>query len=150
MNTLVNMLRDDLALQKVGPDMIPRIPLLLQILYVASGCDFKGHSKKGFLDVFIRDCEFITGSNGIGKLDDSNEEYSLLAFYRLIGSVYFRKYSSAFEADSPRELLVSVSVPEEEPLNKYIVFLSAIRDGHFHRISGESEWMPSTEALRLH
>ena len=154
MNTLVNMLRDDLALQKVGPDMIPHIPLMLQILYVASGCDFtsffKGHSKKGFLDVFIRDCEFITGSNSTGKLDDSNEELSLLAFYRLIGSVYFRKYSSAFEADSPRELFVSVSVPGQEPLNNHTIFLSAIRDGHFHRISGESEWMPSTEALRLH
>lgn len=110
---------------------------------------FKGHSREGFLGVFIRDCEFITGSNCIGKPDDSNEELSLLAFYWIIGSVYFRKYSRAFEADNPHGMFVSVSVPGHEPLSHHTVFLSAIKDGHFHRISGESEWMPSTDALRL-
>ncbi|PIK52732.1 hypothetical protein BSL78_10365 [Apostichopus japonicus] len=116
------------------------------------GLPFKAcHSKKGFLDVFFRDCEFITGPDACGKLDDfRHSEVGLLAFYRLIGSVYFRKHCSAFEAESPRELLLSLWLTEKSNLENHTTFLESIRNGHFHRISGESEWMPSTDALRLH
>ncbi|PIK46615.1 hypothetical protein BSL78_16510 [Apostichopus japonicus] len=155
MNVLINLLTCDVSLQKVGPSLIDHIPTFFQTLYVVSGCDFtsffKGHSKKGFLDVFFRDCEFITGPDACGKLDDfRHSEVGLLAFYRLIGSVYFRKHCSAFEAESPRELLLSLWLTEKSNLENHTTFLESIRNGHFHRISGESEWMPSTDALRLH
>ncbi|XP_071847719.1 uncharacterized protein [Apostichopus japonicus] len=157
MNTFLQNLGNDLQLQKIGMDNLSLIPSFVQVLYICSGCDFtsffKGHSKKGFLEVFFRDCEFITGIESDGKLNDcgvSTWEKGLLAFCRLIGSVYFRKYCSAFAEESPSELLNYVNSSSNDVLTNHVLFLDAIREGHFHRISDESEWMPSFSALKLH
>ncbi|KAJ8036249.1 hypothetical protein HOLleu_20166 [Holothuria leucospilota] len=157
MNSFVMALTKDLQLQKLGIGNLPAIPSFLQVVYICSGCDFtsffKGHSKRAFLDVFYRDCEFITGMGSVGKLDDfedSTLENGLLAFFRLIGSVYFRKYCSAFPEESPSELFNHVNVPSNDPITNHIAFLDAIREGHFHRISDESEWLPPVSALKFH
>ena len=131
----------------------------LQMLFICSGCDFVSYfvkyTKKRFLETFVRDLQFITGANVHGKLDNwtaDNWQLGLLSFYRLIGSLYFRAHLSAFRASSPEEFFDSVSSsnPDRSVESIHINFLDAIREGHFHRIANESEWMPTADALRFH
>lgn len=157
MSDLCSLLQADLSFQSLGSTLIAQLPLFLQMVYIVSGCDFTsffhGHSKKQFLDVFQRDCFFITGEDSKGLLShfcNSTFEKGLLAFYRLIGSVYFRSYSSAFEEGDPQTLFHTKADPLKSLLDNHLTFLNVIRDGHFHRISSEAEWMPSVESLRLH
>lgn len=63
--------------------------------------------------------------------------------------MYFRKFSSAFPEETPHELF-NIVCPDNSSYSRHLAFLEKIREGHFHRISDESEWIPSTSALRLH
>ena len=95
----------------------------MQMLYVVSGCDyvsfFNYHTKRNFIDVYLDNVMFIsfkeqyTGSlsrTSIHEWDDG-----LMAFYRLVGCVYFKVCASSFrvslglnENPSPEQVLLNL------------------------------------------
>lgn len=103
------------------PELAPlrdgNIELALQAIYVSTGCDytsfFSGIGKATFLKYFLQYSSFISGS-GAGTLADTSlvdnkYKVGLLAFLRLVGSVYFKKYSSGFDVQSPEAYFRSFS-----------------------------------------
>ena len=83
----------------------------MQSLFICTGCDFvsrfHGVSKTAFYEAFQCDFKFITGGKHPGTLDQAGADDiqdGLLAFCRLVGSAYFRKYTGAFLEDSPEDL----------------------------------------------
>ncbi|XP_072051451.1 uncharacterized protein [Amphiura filiformis] len=155
LSKLVSCINSDIALNSLGADMLQKLPTFLQILFISSGCDFVskfyGHSKTSFFSVFQRDCRFITGGYLQGTLDQfgpDEYEHGLLAFYRLVGCVYFRKFTSSFSEDSPEDFFNAVEAENE--VSRHLIFISSMRQKFFHRIFTEQEWMPTPEALRFH
>ena len=70
---------------------------IIQATYVCSGCDytlfFAGCGKTAFFAALYQYSEFITsGTLAPGLLCREDEKTSLLAFYRLVGCVYFKRY----------------------------------------------------------
>ena len=156
-SNLVYSFERDLSLRRIGSELYPLLPRFMQVLFVCSGCDFvsgfMSHPKREFLAVFRRDCFFITGDRSRGLLSDTDEnsmEQGLLAFYRLIGCIYFRAHASAFPHETPEEMFNSYSSDTSTLLETHLAFLSEIRTGHFHRVATEENWMPTPEALRFH
>ncbi|KAJ8047412.1 hypothetical protein HOLleu_06401 [Holothuria leucospilota] len=156
MNTLTDCLLKDFDLQSLGEKLF-LAPSFVQMLFISSGCDyvsfFKGHTKTAFLKTFFRYAKFITGGIYDGLLSQGNLheiDQGLLSFYRLIGSVYFQAHAGAFSEQSPEELFHCFRSPEVSILEQHIAFVSKVRSAHFHRISDESQWMPSATALKYH
>ncbi|XP_071951903.1 uncharacterized protein [Antedon mediterranea] len=157
-NSLLSSLSDDLSLQALG-DAVSDVPEYLQVLFICSGCDyvsfFKGHSKKKFMEVFFRHCRFVTGgvySGYLNQVGSGVQELGLLAFYRLVGCVYFQQHMSAFSVDTAEELFdnVSTSTSDLSDLDIHVKFLTVIRESIFHRITSEDQWMPTVDALKYH
>ena len=110
------------------PDLssIPSHPLsqIIQTLYIVTGCDyisfFSGTGKKTFMKHFFQHAEFITsgiaypGSLSDCNLETNTFELGFLAFMRLIGTGYFKKYASAFTEPTPQSHYNAFSLPESE------------------------------------
>ena len=99
------------------------IPQTLQTLFVVTGCDyvsfFSGVGKSSFSkSFFFQYANFVTGSKGVGTLCDHTKE-GFLAFLQLIGTVYFKKYASAFEANSPAALYKQMDSSKSEEERHY-------------------------------
>ena len=106
---------------------------------------------------FYQYAGFITGGTNQypGTLADTglntaelNQEF--LAFLRLIGTVYFKKYGVAFSEPSPVALFNKHSKNTVSPLAQHNAWLEDIRQSMRDRTQFEDDMMPSTEALYHH
>ena len=147
------------------PDLanITRISLsmILQTLFVVTGCDyisfFSGIGKATFLRSFFQHAEFITGATQYTKgsladteLNDDTHKLGFLAFMRLIGVVYFKKYATAFELDTPESYFKSFISSTTDAEKQHKVWLEELRTSIWPRITYEDDILPTTEALWRH
>ena len=147
------------------PDLanITRISLsmILQTLFVVTGCDyisfFSGIEKATFLRSFFQHAEFITGATQYTKgsladteLKDDTHKLGFLAFMRLIGVVYFKKYATAFELDTPESYFKSFISSTTDAEKQHKVWLEELRTSIWPRITYEDDILPTTEALWRH
>ena len=155
-NVLVRHLTQDPNLATLPPG---RKGLILQTLYITSGCDyvsyFSGFGKAKFFQTFYEHANFICGTvmeGCLSQTQESNREKGFLAFLRLIGTLYFKKYLPAFVTqfgcETPQHLLESVA--ESGTRRKHETWISEIREVVSERILCEEERMPSTSALERH
>lgn len=129
---------------------------VLQIIYIATGCDFTsffaGIGKTAFLKSFYQYTQFITGQTPVdmmGSLVHSNPESNgFSAFLRLVGVAYFQKNRGAFEDDNPISFFNSITDPSLQ--EKHLKWYNEIRAKVWPRISFEDSLPPSHEALELH
>ena len=157
-SSLIQALQADPDLGRVRESELPSI---LQTLFVCTGCDyvsfFHGIGKATFLRYFFQYAPFITGATnastpgtlGFTKLPITNWKLGYLAFLRLIGVTYFKKYSSAFNTQSPVAHFSTFghlgSVEEQ-----HYRWLDDIRESTWYRTQYENETMASNDSLKLH
>lgn len=72
-----------------------------------------------------------------------------MAFYRLIGSAYFKKHRSAFQHTSPAQLFMSLA-GKDSSHTQHMHFLDLIRDTIWAKVPFEDEMPPLLGALNLH
>ena len=131
-------------------------PQVLQILYIAPGCDFTsffvGIGKVAFLKSFYQYAKFITAQppqDTMGSLIHINPNRNgFLSFLRLVGVAYFQKNRGAFEDDNPISFFNSITDPSLQ--EKHTKWYNEIRAKVWPRISFEDSLPPSHEALHLH
>ena len=134
---------------------------ILQTLFVVTGCDyisfFNGIGKATFLRCFYQHAQFITGFTKYteGSLADTltennTHELGFLAFLRLIGTVYFKKYANAFEYDTPESHCKSFLCPDTDAKEQHRKWLEDICNCTQERITLENEMVFSSEALWRH
>ena len=150
---------------KTDPDLAlleqERIPEIMQTVYAVSGCDyvsfFSGLGKATFLRYFFQYASFITAgsshhSSTAGTLADtdldSSYESGYLAFFRLVGTVYFKKYSTGFDTRSPFSHFMKFSTESRE--EQHSKWIESIRETIWVRTKSECEMVPSNDALMLH
>ena len=128
----------------------------LQTLYVVSGCDyvsfFAGIGKVTFLDTFYQHANFINDINLLGTLADimqHNEEHGFLAFLRLIGSVYFKRYKSAFAQPTPAAYFHSIS-ENLDSKEHHMKWINSIRATIWPYTQTPEDELPSTDSLQYH
>ena len=132
----------------------------MQCLFIATGCDFvsyfKSFGKATILNTFLQYAGFISGSNIMGSLhqtDATNREQGFLSFIRLVGTCYFKKHIAAFianyEYSTPIQLYNSIdkSLPTEE---RHQGWLQKIRLVVSNRILNEEDRVPSYTSLWRH
>ena len=98
--------------------------------------------------------DFITGASNsnvrgtLANTDPKNCELGLLAFYRLIGTVYFMaNRSSLSKYDKPGDILNQFEA--NSALEQHRKFLHVIREATWNG-TFEDELLPSDDALRFH
>ena len=157
LNLLIQCLDNDPDLATIPSDLRGSI---FQKIFIASGCDytsyFSGFGKVAFLNIFYQHSNFICGTEYDGCLTQTqgnNKKMGFLAFLRLIGTLYFKKYLSAFSTnhscETPQQLfqLTSTLLTCEE---RHEVWMTTIREVVSERILSEDERVPSTSALKRH
>ena len=134
-----------------------RIGKIIQVVFICSGCDFVsyfiGQGKASFYKIFFQYCRFISGQSdqSFGSLHQTNQDsrtLGLLAFYRLIGCVYFQSNRVALnDFDSPEQIFNKCDA--SDIVAQHHEFLDVIRKGTW---KGEFEdtLLPSNAALELH
>ena len=130
---------------------------ILQVLYVATGCDFTsffvGIGKAAFLNKgFFRFSKFISGqctnqSGTLTNLDPGSNGF--LAFLRLVGVAYYLKHQGAFES-TPSSYYNSFNTPGTQCQKQHTLWYYGIRAKAWERITFEDHLPPSIEALELH
>ena len=135
------------------------LPFIIQKIYVCTGCDyisfFSQIGKATFLRYFFQYASFITSGNPEGTLADTVLEENIfetgyLAFLRLVGTVYFKKYATAFEMQSPATHFIQFCTATHSIRQQHTAWLEDIRNNIWDRITFENEMMPSDDALYLH
>ena len=108
---LVSTLRNNPDLTLICPNILLQV---FQMIYATTGSDYTSFfseiGKATFLRYFFQYAAFITAGNELdtpGTLADTQleqDKYKLcyLAFIRLLGTVYFKKYSSGFQTQCPQ------------------------------------------------
>ena len=145
----------------IGPEM--------QMLFIVSGCDyvsfFKYHTKRNFIDVYLDNIMFIsfkeeyTGALSLTSIHEWDD--GLMAFYRLVGCVYFRMCASSFrislglnENPSPEQVLVNLMDANSDlsEMEATSLWLDQIRGMVMKQqgCEGEDCWPPSNDALQYH
>ena len=101
---------------------------VMQTLFICTGCDFVSFFKSLGKATLLNN--FYQYANFIGSLQPENKDDGFLAFIRLIGTSYFKKYLAAFNSlykhDTPKHLFNSLD-PSLEPKIKHEVWLKEIR-----------------------
>ena len=157
LTAFVQALGNDPDLEHLDPGILPHV---FQTLYVASGCDyisfFSQVGKATFLRYFFQYSSFISAENehpgtlaDIGIVYDIHKE-GYLAFIRLIGTVYFKKHSTGFEAASPAAHFRSFCDPNLTAQQQHSAWLDDIRQTIWYCVKFENKMIPSDEALLLH
>ena len=136
------------------------LPQIFQTLYIVTGCDytsfFSGIGKSTFMKYFFQFAEFITSGTAVpGTLADCSLQSDafktgFLAFLRLIGTVYYKKYSSAFTAPTPHSHFTSFAKTGISMKAQHVNWLEDIRNSIWDRTEFENYMVPSTEALYRH
>ena len=148
-NKLAECFRNDPDLAQINSGSICSI---IQFLCVVSGCDcisfFAGFGKMKFYQMFFQYASFISaGSSPSGILN--NTANGFLAFLRLVGCLYYKKYASAFSDKSPSHFFKSFS--GENILDIHIQWLQKIRERVWQQCNDEEkDYLPSVESLRFH
>ncbi len=101
MNRLLVLMSQNSDLRRLSPHFLG---LEFQVLYVLSGCDyvsfFQHVSKFNFFDVYVDNLYFISFKEDylgtLSQTDIADWEDGLLAFYRLVAYVYFKKCAGSF------------------------------------------------------
>ena len=141
-NSLVSLISNDIQLQ--GSQKVEECLLMV---YILSGCDFvsffKGCGKKKFFDCFRKNFGFITN-----ELCHVGNDKGLLAFYRLVLTVYFLRYKTAFEASSVEDLYKKL--PGNDDLEKHKSLIHSFREIMWDRATNEEDMLPNADALKLH
>ena len=73
-----------------------------------------------------------------------------LAFLRLIGTIYFKKYASGFDTQSPSSYFKRFINPIKSVREQHTQWIDSIRDNIWSRTKFENQMIPSTDALYLH
>ena len=155
--SLVLALGNDPDLAQIDSNILPKV---FQTLYAVSGCDyisfFSQLGKATFLRYFYQYASFISSGHDLsGTLADTClqngvYEQGYLAFLRLIGTVYFKTHSTAFDISSPDSHFQRFCQPNQTALQQHSAWLDDIRESMWYRIKFENEMIPSDEALLLH
>ncbi len=155
MNALQTSLLNDSDLE---PITLGDRAKIIQTVYIQSGCDcvsyFAKQGKSKFYRALSLHAAFITGasdSNIRGSLahtDPRNCELGLLAFYRLIGTVYFMANRSCLSKyNKPDDILNQFN--DHPILDQHHKFLQVIREATSNGVY-EDDLLPSNEALKFH
>ena len=136
------------------------LPSIFQTLYVVTGCDyisfFSGIGKSTFMRYFYQYSEFITSGSTVPgtladcSLADNSFNIGFLAFLRLIGTVYYKKYASAFTNPTPQAHFNSFTQSDSSVKSQHIRWLDDIRNSIYDRTQFENNMIPSIEALYRH
>ena len=147
LTALVQALQNDPDLAHLHSSALPKT---LQVLYVASGCDytsfFSGLGKGTFLRYFLQYASFISGSVGALSatgLIDMEYQQGYLAFLCLIGTVYFKRHSTGFDTPSPATHFQSFHNPTLTALQQHSAWLDDIQQNIWYRVKFENEMIPS-------
>lgn len=154
MKSFVVCLRSDPDLDTIDKDFLPRI---IQTLFICSGSDYTSYflhcGKSTFLNTFFQYADFITGPSHTGTLQDASLQSpdSLLAFYRLVGCIYFKRFRSVMPATvkSPEQLLQSFQ-EQGTTREQHEKWLDCIRESSWEKVDSEDQVMPSNKALEYH
>lgn len=154
MNNFMAAINTDPNLSSLSTESRPKI---LQMLYIATGCDFTsffvGLGKTSFLKAFFAFSELISGGTNPkipGSLSCSQPEHDgFLAFIRLVGVTYYAKHRGAFFESSPVAHFNLFSSTDITPQNQHRKWYSEIRSKVWERILYEDKLPPSIEALEL-
>ena len=132
----------------------------MQTVYIAFGCDFtsffKYHGKVTFFNTFVSNAQFICGQQYEGSLHHTSEDYltGLLAWYRLVGCVYFKDACTAFldqvPTNSPGDLFRAMYDDSETSITNHCRWLNKIRTAVPYRVPSEEYYLPSNDALTYH
>jgi hypothetical protein len=155
---LSNALGNDPDLAGIEPSILPRI---LQTIFITSGCDyisfFSKIGKGTFLRYFFQYASFITandlhtpGTLADTEIEGNNYESGFLAFIRLIGTIYFKKYSTGFNQSSPAVHFRTFVNGTTSIRDIHCQWLDSIRQNIWHRINFDNEMIPSDTALHMH
>ena len=139
---------------------IGQLPQIMQTVYIASGCDFtsffKYHGKVTFFNTFVSNAQFICGQQYEGSLHHTSEDYltGLLAWYRLVGCVYFKDACTAFldqvPTNSPSDLFRAMYDDSESSITNHCRWLNKIRTAVPYRVPSEEYYLPSNDAVTYH
>ena len=158
-NALNSALRNDPDLSSINPTTLPNI---LQTLYATSGCDyisfFSRIGKASFLRYFYQHAAFITAgkdSTTPGQLSqvgltDNSYQQGYLAFLRLIGTIYFKRYPTGFKEATPKTHFETFLNPTKTTKEQHYEWLNSIRETVWERAQFENEMVASNDALFLH
>ncbi|XP_072039333.1 uncharacterized protein [Amphiura filiformis] len=142
LNTLHKALTNDEYLASLAKGDIGKI---LQTLYICSGCDFVSYfAKQGkgrFYRAFFQHAGFISGSSlasvrgslACTSRNQNQHELGMLAFYRLVGTVYFLANKSSLsnsKYDKPEDLFHACESESTSLLDQHRKFLDIIREHH--------------------
>ncbi len=148
----------DPDLNQLDPTILPSI---LQTIYTVSGCNYTSFfseiGKATSLRRFFENANFITRGDSItpGTLADNTTECTstntgFLAFLRLIGTIYFKKYASGFDTQSPSSYFKRFINPIKSIREQHTQWIDSIRDNIWSRTKFENQMIPSTDALHFH
>ena len=159
LQAFITALENDPDLSSLPQQLLPQT---FQTIYVATGSDytsfFSGIGKSSFLKTFYQHSRFISSGkvrNAPGTLvdvnPDSNESSNgFLAFLRLVGTAYFKKYPRSFSQDTPDGHFNFFWKDGQSPLEHHKLWLDDIRQQTWDRVLYENEMVPSMEALYRH
>ena len=157
MNSLMVALSLDPSLSSIPPNSHPS---MLQMLYIATGCDFTSFFVSLGKSAFLKSFFFCLHNGfqatpmqtlqGLLLLQTQLENNSLLAFVRLVGAAYYTKHRGAFKEESPRLHFNSLKSPSATPRENHLVWYNQVRSKVWERIVYEDNLPPSFEALELH
>ena len=130
----------------------------LQTLYVCTGCDYLSYfyqiGKAKFLQVFFQFASFITSGLGhypgtLADITPPNDSKGYLAFIRLVGCVYFKQNTRAFQHPSPVAHFKSLS-QTTSALEYHLQWLDEVRKKIWSRAKSVANEVPSGDALQYH
>ena len=155
MNSLMVALSLDPSLSSIPPNSHPS---MLQMLYIATGCDFTSFfvslGKSAFLKSFFSFAQWISSNSDAdtpGSLAFADtENNSFIAFVRLVGAAHYTKHRGAFKEESPRLHFNSLKSPSATHRENHLVWYNQVRSKVWERIVYEDNLPPSFEALELH
>jgi hypothetical protein len=111
------------------------------------------------MNILIDNVHFIENESSLSQASSDNFESGLLAFYRLIGSIYFKSCSHMFmsvitekQKHFPGELFAALcnSKANLPYVEKLLYWLSEIRSKNMRSAKAEDYYMPSSACLRYH
>ena len=155
LSSLTTALCNDPDLASIPSQLLPQI---FQTIYVVTGCDyisfFSGIGKATFLRYLYQHAELVTSGKGNAPgtladvgLNNCAFDTGFLAFLRLIGMIYFKKYASGFSTPTPESHFNTQGLI---PLEAHRLWLDDIRQCMWDRVQFENAMVPSTDALYRH
>ena len=156
LSNLILALENDPDLANIDHTTLPQI---IQTFYASTGCDYTSFfSKMGkatFFKYFLQYASFITADtqSAPGTLADtslSSNSSGFLAFMRLIGTAYYKKYATGFANISPTAHFLKFKKPNLTNKQQHSEWLEDIRQNTWLRTTFGNEFLPSDDSLYLH